>query len=74
MSWEWVKLGNIIQVSSGDGLTKSKMEEGDIPVFGGNGISGYHNEYNRDRETLVIGRVGYYCGATHWSGPQISDT
>lgn len=64
-SWEWVKLGNIIQVSSGDGLTKSKMEEGEIPVFGGNGISGYHNEYNRGKETLVIGRVGYYCGATH---------
>jgi type I restriction enzyme S subunit len=36
-----------------------------IPVYGGNGITGYHDENNVAANTLVIGRVGFYCGATH---------
>ena len=41
------------------------MDGGKYPVYGGNGIAGYHSKYNVDKETLVIGRVGYYCGSTH---------
>ncbi len=64
-SWRWVRLGDIISISSGDGLTSKEMQNGDIPVFGGNGITGYHNSYNVSNETIVIGRVGYYCGSVH---------
>lgn len=39
--------------------------EGGIPVYGGNGVTGYHDKKNVDTETLVIGRVGYYCGSIH---------
>lgn len=64
--WEWVRLAEIIKISSGDGLTAANMvTEGGIPVFGGNGINGYHNQTNVQKETLVIGRVGYYCGSIH---------
>ena len=64
--WEFVRLGNIITISSGDGLTAAQMnKEGEIPVFGGNGINGYHDTWNVNKETLVIGRVGYYCGSIH---------
>lgn len=64
--WVWVRLQQIIQISSGDGLTSSNMESnGDIPVYGGNGINGYHNKGNISKPTLVIGRVGYYCGSIH---------
>ena len=63
--WSLTNLGEIISVSSGKGLTKSKMVNGDIPVYGGNGITGWHNESNIERETIVIGRVGYYCGSVH---------
>jgi type I restriction enzyme S subunit len=38
---------------------------GTIPVFGGNGINGYHDKANIEKETIVIGRVGYYCGCVH---------
>ncbi|MCX9039045.1 restriction endonuclease subunit S, partial [Citrobacter portucalensis] len=32
--WEWTRLGDIVKVSSGDGLTSSQMEvSGDIPVY-----------------------------------------
>ncbi len=62
--WEWTRLGDIVKVSSGDGLTSSQMEvSGDIPVYGGNGINGYHDSFNVSKRTLVIGRVGFYCGS-----------
>jgi type I restriction enzyme S subunit len=65
-SWEWVRFGDLISITSGKNLTKNKMaKDGVIPVYGGNGITGYHNEFNVDKETLVIGRVGFYCGSIH---------
>lgn len=64
-NWKWVRLGNLIQIKSGDGLVRNDMVDGDIPVYGGNGISGYHNEWNVDKRTVVIGRVGVNCGSIH---------
>ncbi len=65
-SWKWLRLGQVLSISSGDGLTTNQMaEHGLYPVYGGNGITGYHNQCNISKETLVIGRVGYYCGSTH---------
>jgi len=63
--WAWARLGDIIYIQSGDGLTSTNMQAGEIPVFGGNGINGYHDKSNVNRETIVIGRVGYYCGSIH---------
>lgn len=64
--WVWCRLGEIINISSGDGLTSSQMDKnGTIPVYGGNGINGFHNKYTIEKETIVIGRVGYYCGCVH---------
>jgi len=65
-NWVWCRLGEIIQISSGDGLTSFQMgKTGKIPVYGGNGINGYHDKANLEKETIVIGRVGYYCGCIH---------
>jgi type I restriction enzyme S subunit len=64
--WGWVRLGQIISISSGDGLTSANMKSaGGIPVYGGNGVNGYHDKANITKPTLVIGRVGYYCGSIH---------
>lgn len=66
INWTWVRLQEIIQISSGDGLTASNMNSnGEIPVYGGNGVNGYHDKYNVTKQTLVIGRVGFYCGSIH---------
>lgn len=63
--WEMVDLGDVFKLSSGRFLpTKSKIE-GSFNVYGGNGINGTHNEYFLETPTLVIGRVGEYCGAVH---------
>lgn len=67
-SWRFVRLGNVINIKSGDGLTSKDMIKGDIPVYGGNGITGYHNKSNVECETVVIGRVGFYCGSVHVTG------
>ena len=64
-SWKWVRLGNLISIESGINLTKSQMKQGSIPVYGGNGITGYHDKALVYDNTIVIGRVGYYCGSVH---------
>jgi type I restriction enzyme S subunit len=64
--WVWTRLGKVIKISSGDGLTSKEMEkDGNVPVYGGNGIAGYHNKPNVSEQTIVIGRVGAYCGSIH---------
>ena len=69
-SWEWVRLGFLLKIESGKPLTSKEMKSGIIPVYGGNGITGYHNDYFVDEETVVIGRVGYYCGSVHVTEPK----
>lgn len=64
-TWKWVRLGEIIQIKSGEMLTSSEMKNGLIPVYGGNGVAGYHDKWLVDEETIVIGRVGFYCGSVH---------
>ena len=67
-NWEFSRLGNIISISSGDGLTSNNMNKnGNIPVYGGNGVTGFHDKYNINKKTLIIGRVGFYCGNAHIS-------
>ena len=41
---------------------KKPDTEGNIPIYGGNGILGYTNKYN-DEDIIAIGRVGAYCGS-----------
>ena len=66
VGWEWVRLNDLIRISSGDGLTAAQMAPGGtVPVYGGNGVNGHHDQANVDEPTLVIGRVGYYCGSVH---------
>lgn len=60
-----IQLGDLMKVSSGVGLTASQQKGGSIPVYGGNGINGWHDEATVPAETIVIGRVGVYCGAVH---------
>lgn len=65
------KLGDLIKVRSGNFLPAKNMDPtGRYPVYGGNGINGYHSEFMFEHPTIVLGRVGIYCGAVHYSEPQ----
>jgi type I restriction enzyme S subunit len=68
--WMWTCLGDIITVSSGNGLTSSNMKsDGRYAVYGGNGISGYYDKYMFEKQKLIIGRVGAKCGVVHITEP-----
>lgn len=60
--WEVKKLGEVMKLQSGENLPAKKMQDGIYPVYGGNGVSGYHNDYNMMGENIIIGRVGALCG------------
>ncbi|MGO9146443.1 MAG: restriction endonuclease subunit S [Desulfomonilia bacterium] len=65
------KLGDLIKVRSGNFLPAKNMDsEGIYPVYGGNGINGYHSEYMFEHPVVVLGRVGVYCGAVYYSEPK----
>jgi type I restriction enzyme, S subunit len=69
--WKLVKLGEIIKVSSGKGLTSARMlNDGKYSVYGGNGISGFYNEFMFEEARLIIGRVGAKCGVMHITKPK----
>lgn len=64
------KLGELIKVRSGNFLPAKNMDpEGQYPVYGGNGINGYHSEYMFEQPVIVLGRVGAYCGTIYYSEP-----
>ena len=58
-SWEWVRLGSIISISSGKFLPSNEMKQyGNIPVYGSGGIMRYCNKALYDKETVLIPRKG----------------
>jgi type I restriction enzyme S subunit len=60
--WAWANGEQLFSWSSGEGLTQKDIQEGKFPVYGGNGVTGYHNAFVAEIPTLVIGRVGALCG------------
>ena len=55
-------------LSFANGRTSPEREEAaPVPVFGSNGLIGQAREFNSPPNTIVIGRVGSYCGSVHFS-------
>ena len=55
---EYRKIGDILELQRGYDLPVDKMDGGDIPVVGSNGIVGYHNVIKSNSPTITIGRSG----------------
>ena len=60
--WNTKEFANVIKLKSGDSLSAKNIVAGIYPVYGGNGIVGYHNNTNLKGENIIIGRVGALCG------------
>lgn len=62
--WETKSIGDLCsRFSSGKNITADRIsEQGKYPVYGGNGLRGYTNNYNFDGKCVLIGRQGAYCG------------
>ena len=66
--WKIGKLGDIATFYNG----KSRPTEfGTIPIYGGNGILGYTNISNYSGKSIIIGRVGAYCGSLYFENKDI---
>lgn len=61
------KLGNeLFSFASGKANIKSNLDPSfQYNCYGGNGITGKSKEYLLKDKTIVIGRVGEYCGCVH---------
>ncbi|MFQ2091054.1 restriction endonuclease subunit S [Aeromonas taiwanensis] len=61
--WSVVKLSYVLSLKSGDGITSNEIEpEGAYPVYGGNGLRGYCEQFNCNGTYALIGRQGALCG------------
>ena len=59
VSWTWSRLGEIITMVYGSGLTKSEcISNASYPVYGSNGIVGFYDKYLTDKKSIIIGRKG----------------
>ena len=63
-AWEEKKLGELCEeFKAGKTITSNDISEnGEYPVYGGNGLRGYYNEYNHEGYYVLIGRQGALCG------------
>ena len=59
-------LGEHIVFSNGRS-SPDRGVEGAHPVYGSNGLIGYCDQTNSPPGTIIIGRVGSYCGSLHFS-------
>ncbi|MBI2927516.1 MAG: restriction endonuclease subunit S [Verrucomicrobia bacterium] len=64
--WKTEPLSELFTMRNGKSLTTAKREDGEIPVYGGNGHMGNHNAANAEGQVIVIGRVGAQCGNVHF--------
>jgi len=63
-SWMQKTLGDLCsEFRSGRNISSTLIHKtGDYPVYGGNGIRGYCDQYSHEGEYVVIGRQGALCG------------
>jgi type I restriction enzyme S subunit len=65
--WVWTRVGEIITFEYGKGLRKDKRDSnGNVPVYGSNGIVGYHKIALTDKPCIIVGRKGA-AGEIHLS-------
>lgn len=63
--WKTVKFGDVASLRYGKPLPESRRKGGPVPVFGSNGIVGYHDEPLISGPGIVIGRKGA-AGIATW--------
>ena len=66
LNWAWCRIKNIFNLQAGKNIQASQIHNmstgNDYFCYGGNGIRGYVDSYNRDGDFPIIGRQGALCG------------
>ncbi|WP_199770723.1 restriction endonuclease subunit S, partial [Helicobacter marmotae] len=69
--WQMVKLWEVCELKRGQSITRKQIQEGKIPVIAG-GLSPayYHNQANRNGETIAVAGSGKNAGfVSYWNEP-----
>lgn len=69
-NWPTVPLGVAVELAYGKSLPKSMRSDGGaIPVYGSNGITGWHSEAIVNEPTVIVGRKGSAGAVQYVDGP-----
>jgi type I restriction enzyme S subunit len=64
----WKKLKHVARMAAGDAITSDDiLEIADYPVYGGNGLRGYTDNFNHKGDFVLIGRQGALCGNINYA-------
>jgi Type I restriction-modification system methyltransferase subunit len=64
--YQYIEIGTLCEFKYGKPLKEEVRKEGNVPVFGSNGIVGFHNEYLVKAPFIIVGRKGS-AGEVHYS-------
>ena len=66
--WEVCKLKHIAELKSGNFISANDIEQqGEYPVYGGNGLRGYSTSFTHQGNFVLIGRQGALCGNINYA-------
>lgn len=65
MSFEEIRIGDVLTLQRGFDITKAEQSVGEIPIVSSSGTSSYHNQWKVEGPGVVIGRKGT-LGTTHY--------
>jgi len=57
-SWNFTKLGNVLQLEYGEGLVEEKRSNSGYAVYGSGGLIGYHKEFLKKGPGIIVARKG----------------
>ncbi len=63
--WEVKNIENILELAYGKSLGKTERIDGNIPVYGSGGLTGWHNKYLVNGPGIIVGRKGT-VGSIYW--------
>ena len=64
--WREASLDDLLSFANGKSSPR-RSNSLPHPVYGSNGIIGFSNEANAEKNTIIVGRVGSYCGSLYYS-------
>lgn len=66
--WKTKRIKDVCNLQSGYNITSEQIfPSGEFPVYGGNGLRGYYNQYTHDGFHAIIGRQGALCGNINYT-------
>lgn len=66
--WGVKRLKYVSRMKAGEGITVDMFDEdGENPVYGGNGLRGYTSGFTHEGEYVLVGRQGALCGNINYA-------